>query len=415
MSIDNANQQARSSRRDFLRASAAASAALPFAGAAGAAAGNEIPASGEVRRYATLGRTGLRIADVSFGSSRLRPGQEDLVHMALERGINYFDTAESYTRGDSETVLGNALKGKRDQVVVTSKVVTAEDVGAKWLMDMLEGSLRRLQMDYVDVYMNHAVNDVAVMQNPEWHAFIDKARQQGKIRYAGMSGHAGRLIECLDYVFDEDLVDVVLVAHNFGQDPKFYEGVTRSMDFVATQQDLPRVLAKGKAKNVGITVMKTLKGARLNDMRPFETGGATFAQAALRWVLSNPQVDSAVITMNSAEKINEFLGASGWRKLASGDMELLERYAMLNGDSYCRHVCNDCEGACPYGVPIADVLRTRMYAVDYQDVAFARDEYAMLKTNAAACLSCDGQPCASACTHRIPIDQFCAPTHRLLA
>ena len=335
--------------------------------------------------------------------------------MALDRGINYFDTAESYTRGDSETVLGKALKGKRDQVVVTSKVVTAEDVGAKWLMEMLDGSLRRLQMDYVDVYMNHAVNDVAVMQNPEWHSFIDKARQQGKIRYAGMSGHAGRLIECLDYVFDEDLVDVVLVAHNFGQDPKFYESVTRSMDFVATQQDLPRVLAKGKAKNVGITVMKTLKGARLNDMRPFETGGATFAQAALRWVLSNPQVDSAVITMNSAEKINEFLGASGWRKLAIGDMELLERYAMLNGDSYCRHVCNDCEGACPYGVPIADVLRTRMYAVDYQDVAFARDEYAMLKTNAAACLSCDGQPCASACTHRIPIDQFCAPTHRLLA
>ena len=415
MSIDNANQQTRSSRRDFLRASAAASAALPFAGAAGAAAANEIPASGEVRRYATLGRTGLRISDVSFGSSRLRPGQEDLVHMALERGINYFDTAESYTRGDSETVLGKALKGKRDQVVVTSKVVTAEDVGAKWLMEMLEGSLQRLQMDYVDVYMNHAVNEVAVMQNPEWHAFVDKAKQQGKIRYAGMSGHAGRLIECLDYVFDEDLVDVVLVAHNFGQDPKFYESVTRSMDFVATQQDLPRVLAKGKAKNVGITVMKTLKGARLNDMRPFETGGATFAQAALRWVLSNPQVDSAVITMNSAEKINEFLGASGWRKLASGDMELLERYAMLNGDSYCRHVCNDCEGACPYGVPIADVLRTRMYAVDYQDVAFARDEYAMLKTNAAACLSCDGQPCASACTHRIPIDQFCAPTHRLLA
>ena len=415
MSTDNANRQARSSRRDFLRTSAAASVALPFAGAAGAAATNEAAAPGEVRRYATLGRTGLRISDVSFGSSRLRPGEENLVHMALDRGINYFDTAEGYTRGNSETVIGNALKGKRDQVVITSKVVTAEDVGAGWLMEMLEGSLRRLQMDYVDIYMNHAVNEVAVMQNPEWHAFIDKAKQQGKIRYAGMSGHAGRLIECLDYVFDEDIVDVVLVAHNFGQDPKFYESVTRSMDFVATQQDLPRVLAKGKAKNVGITVMKTLKGARLNDMRPFETGGATFAQAALRWVLSNPHVDSAVITMNSAEKIDEYLGASGWRKLASGDMELLERYAMLNGDSYCRHVCNDCEGACPYGVPIADVLRTRMYAVDYQDVAFARDEYAMLKTNAAACLSCDGQPCASACTHRIPIDQFCAPTHRLLA
>ena len=60
------------------------------------------------------------------------------------------------------------------------------------------------------------------------------------------------------------------------------------MDWVATQQDLPRLLAKGKAKGVGVTVMKTLRGARLNDMRPYEKDDATYAQAALRWVLSKP-------------------------------------------------------------------------------------------------------------------------------
>ena len=399
-------------RRDFLRLGAAATAALPLASVA--APTSEMPL-GEVRRYATLGRTGLSISDVSFGSSGLRPGGEDLVHLALEKGINYFDTAEGYTRGQSETILGETLKGKRDKVVITSKAVTEADSGADELMERLEGSLRRLQTDYVDVYMNHAVNDIDVVANPEWHAFIDKAKQQGKIRFSGLSGHAGRLIECLDYAFDEDIADVVLVAHNFGQDPAFYEGITRSMDFVATQQDLPRVLAKGKAKNVGITVMKTLKGARLNDIRPYETGGATFAQAALRWVLSNPHVDAAVISMNSAEKINEFLGASGWRELAYDDRALLERYLALNGESYCRHVCNDCEGACPFGVPIADVLRTRMYAVDYRDLAQAREEYALLKGNAQACISCDGQPCASACTHGIPIADFCRPVHGLLA
>ena len=399
-------------RRDFLRMGAAASAALPLAGVA--AQTSEMPA-GEVRRYATLGRTGLSVSDISFGSSGLSAGGEDAVHFALERGINYFDTAESYRRGQSETVLGETLKGKRDKVVITSKVVTEADSSADWLMERLEGSLRRLQMDYVDIYMNHAVNDVAVVRNPEWHAFIERAKEQGKIRFSGLSGHAGRLIECLDYAFDEDIADVVLVAHNFGQDPAFYEGITRSMDFVATQQDLPRVLAKGKEKNVGITVMKTLKGARLNDMRPFETGGATFAQAALRWVLSNPHVDAAVISMNSVEKIDEFLGASGWRELAYDDRRLLERYLALNGESYCRHVCNDCEGACPFGVPIADVLRTRMYAVDYGDLAQAREEYALLKGNAQACISCDGQPCASACTHGIPIADFCRPVHGLLA
>ena len=399
------------SRRQFLRAGAAASAAAPLA----SALANDLTQPGEVRRYATLGRTGLKISDVSFGTASLRPGQENLVHFALERGINYFDTAESYSGGNSETVLGKALKGKRDQVVITSKVVTEPDSSAEWLMDALDGSLKRLQMDYVDIFMNHAVNDIAVMRNPEWHAFIDRAKQQGKIRFAGMSGHAGRLIDCLEYAFDEDIVDAVLVAHNFGQDPKFYERVTRSMDWVATQQDLPRLLAKGKAQGVGVTVMKTLRGARLNDMRPYEKDDATYAQAALRWVLSNPHVDAAVITMNSVDKVNEFLGASGWRKLAYHDMRLLEQYARLNHATYCDNVCNDCAGACPYGVPIEEVLRTRMYAVDYQDVTLARREYGMLKSNAEACLSCDGQPCANACTHGISIAEFCGPTHTLLA
>ena len=402
----------RTNRRGFLRAGAAATAALPFAAHA---ATEEVAQPGEVKRYATLGRTGLEISDISMGTASLRSGLEHVVHHALDAGINYFDTAESYARSQSETTLGNALKGRRDKVVITSKTMTEPDTDAGELMARLEASLKRLQTDYVDVYMNHAVNNVAVMKNDEWHAFVATAKEQGKIRFAGMSGHGGRLIECLDHVFDEDMVDVVLVAHNFGQDPKFYEGLTRDFDFVATQQDLPRVLAKGKAKNVGVTVMKTLKGARLNDMRPFERDGGTFAQAAFRWCLSNPHVDAVVITMNSIERVDEYLGASGWRKLAAGDRGLLERYAAMNGASYCRHVCNDCEGACPYGVPIADVLRTRMYAVDYQDARLAREEYARLPVNAAACLSCDGQPCASACTHGIPIDRFCAPTHRLLA
>lgn len=400
-----------SNRRDFLRWSAAASA-LPFAVPTMAA---EVNRPGEVKRYNKLGRTGYEISDISFGSSNLRVGQEDLVHLAMDRGINYFDTAESYARTQSETTLGRALKGKRDQVVITSKAMTKADTGADELMSRLEASLGRLQTDYVDIFMNHAVNDIEVVRNPEWHAFIDKAKEQGKIRFSGVSGHAGHLIECLDYVFDNDLVDAVLVAHNFGQDPKFYERITRSIDWIATQEDLPRVLAKGKEKNVGITVMKTQHGARLNDMRPYETGEATTSQAALRWVLTNPHVDAAVITMNTAEKIDEYLGASGYRELAAGDMDLLETYAQVTGSSYCVNVCSDCEGSCPYDVPIAEVLRTRMYAVDYRDTAMARDEYRLLKTNATACLTCSGEPCANACTHGLAIDKLCGPTHRLLA
>ena len=119
--------------------------------------------------------------------------------------------------------------------------------------------------------------------------------------------------------------------------------------------------------------------------------------------------------MKSKADIDEYLGASGAGELASGDMELLIRYAALNGASYCRHACNDCAGTCPHDVQISDVLRTRMYAVDYGDLAFARDEYGKLAVNAGACLSCSGEPCSGACTHGISISDFCAGTHPILA
>ena len=397
-------------RRDVLRLGAVSSV-MPIASVA---AGQESPPAGEVRRYVRLGRTELEISDVSFGSSRLRRGGEHLIHHALDRGINYFDTADGYSAGASEHTIGRALEGRRDKVVIASKFVAGADETRVSLMRALDTSLRRLRTDYIDVYFNHAVNDIARMANPEWHEFTAMAKQQGKIRFTGMSGHGPRLIECLDYVFDRDLVDVVLVAYNFGQDPSFLSNITRSFR-LPEQPDLPRVLAKAKARDVGVVTMKTLMGARLNDMRPYETGGGTFSQAAFRWVLSDANVDALVISMTGEDQIDEYLGGSGGLPVSSEDVALLERYAVTNGITYCRHACSQCEGACPYGVPIPDVLRTRMYATDYGDVRFAREEYARLEDNAAACLSCTGAPCASACPHGIDLPAFAPATHRMLA
>ena len=397
-------------RRDLLRLGAVSSV-IPLASVA---AGQEVPASGEVRRYVRLGRTELEVSDISFGSSRLRRGGEHLVHHALDRGINYFDTADGYSAGASEHTIGRALEGRRDKVYIASKFQAGKDATRVSLMRALDTSLRRLRTDYIDVYFNHAVNDVARIANPEWHEFTARAKQEGKIRFTGMSGHGPRLIECLDYVFDEDLVDVVLVAYNFGQDPSFVANMTRSFR-LPVQPDLPRALAKAKSKDVGVVTMKTLMGARLNDMRPYETGGATFSQAAFRWVLADANVDALVISMTEETQIDEYLGGSGGLPVSSEDVALLERYAVTNGITYCRHACSVCEGACPYGVPIPDILRTRMYATDYGDVRFAREEYARLEENASACLSCTGEPCAGACPHGIDLPAFAPATHRMLA
>ena len=368
-----------------------------------------------VRHYATLGRTGLKIADISFGSSRLRSGQENLVRHALDRGVNYIDTAESYTDTVSETVIGNAIKGRRSDVILASKTHAAADASVKSIMTSLEGSLRRLGTDHVEIYFNHAVNDIAKLKNPEWFEFAERAKQQGKILFTGISGHAGRLVDVVNYATENDLVDVMLLAQNFGQDPEFYERFTRSFDFVANQPALPQAMHKAKEKGIGIIAMKVLRGARLNDMRPFEKGGRTYAQAAFKWTLSNPDVDAAIISMKSTDNIDEYLGASGDTNVTAYDESLLRTYASLTDLTYCRHACNDCEGSCPYGVDIADVLRTRMYAVDYGDTEFARREYATIATDASACLGCSGEPCRNACTHEINIARLCAPTHQMLA
>ncbi|HEV7988313.1 MAG TPA: aldo/keto reductase [Candidatus Binataceae bacterium] len=400
-------------RREFIRSGTLAGLGVGLATLTGSASA-AIPSTPEVRRYTVLGRTGMKISDISFGADRLSPGEEDLVRHAYDRGINYFDTAETYRGGDSETTLGNALRGKRDKVFLTSKTLAEPDTRKEAMMQALEGSLRRLQTDHVDVYFNHAVNDVARLKNPQWYEFAEAAKKQGKIRFTGMSGHAGHLTECLDYALDSGKFDVILCAYNFGQDPRFYQRFLGGFDMVARQPDLPRVIKKASQRGVGVVVMKTLMGARLNDMRQYERDGATFAQAAFRWVLSNREVGGLIVSMTSREAIDEYLGASGSASVAAEDLPLLERYARVNGSSYCKHGCNACEGACPAEVAIADVMRTRMYAVDYGDLRMARDEYAMIAHNAEACLSCSAKPCAGACPHGLKIDALTAPAHRLL-
>ena len=387
-------------RREFLRRGAAlglAPALLPFA------AGAETPSTTpRVRRRVPLGKTGLEMPDIAFGASRLRD-DVSVVHHALERGITYFDTAEDYTGGSSEETLGRALVGRRDEVVLTTKTMAGRRASQADLFEALEGSLRRLRTDRIDIYMNHAVNEVGRLRNDAWYEFASRAKEQGKIRFTGISGHGGRLVECLDVAIDESLVDVILVAHNFGQDPAFYERFTGRFDFVAMQPDLPRVMKKARQAGIGVIAMKTLRGARLNDMRPYEGAGATFAQAAFRWVLAGGLADGLIVTMRDAAQVDEYLGASGWTTEHAADAGLLTRHARVSTTTQCRYGCRSCEGACPAGVSIPDALRARMYLEDYEAPELARAALPETGLRADACGSCDGSPCASACPHGIDI------------
>jgi hypothetical protein len=410
-------QPPRLPRRAFLRRGARATLgayALTLAGRAGAEEDDKALDFSEprVRRFKTLGNTGLSISDISMGTSRTR--RAGVVRHAFDRGINYFDTAESYQDGESEKAVGQALHGVRDQVFIATKTITRPDDSWRTLMDRLHSSLTRLQTDHVDVYFNHAVNNLARLKIDAWYEFATRAKQQGKIRFTGMSGHGGRLIDCLNHALDNDLIDVVLAAYNFGQDPAFYERFTANFDFVANQVGLPKVLAKAKSKGVGVIAMKTLMGGRLNDLAKYEWPGSTFPQAAFRWVLSSANVDALIVSMKERQQIDRYLAASGRSAVRARDLRLLDDYASRNGAAYCRPACDACEASCPKGVPISDVLRARMYAVDYEDPAFAADAYAKLGAGASPCATCADQPCLGSCPYGLPIPDLTGEAARRL-
>jgi predicted aldo/keto reductase-like oxidoreductase len=123
-------------------------------------------------------------------------------------------------------------------------------------------------------------------------------------------------------------------------------------------------------------------------------------------VLSSPRVDALIISMTGTELIDEYVAASGEPERRGEHLELLERYARLQSARYCRPGCNLCEDACPERVQIAEVLRTRMYDVDYGDPALALEDYAKLGAGASACLTCAHQACLGACPYGIPIPEF---------
>src|ERR1700733_11462840 len=162
-----------------------------------------------IMEYATLGNTGLLVSKLCFGTMTFgdgrglfkaisgvgQAGADELIRTSIDGGINFFDTADNYTEGESEKILGQSLKNlniARKEVVIATKVYGrtgpgCNDVGASrgHIMDAVEGSLRRLQTDHIDLYQIHG-ND-AVTPIEETLAALDALVQQGKVRYLGCS------------------------------------------------------------------------------------------------------------------------------------------------------------------------------------------------------------------------------------
>ena len=161
--------------------------------------------------YRTLGRTGLRVSEVGFGAwaiggpSKLGDveigwgGVDDAaslraIEAAFDAGVTFFDTSDAYGAGRSEVLIGKALRAKRDQVVIATKVGNrtsadgkwVKDFSKQWILEGIEASLKRLGMEYVDLYQLHSPTDTADYREEAFEA-LEALKVKGKIRYYGVS------------------------------------------------------------------------------------------------------------------------------------------------------------------------------------------------------------------------------------
>lgn len=389
------------SRRSFLRQATLAGGAVA-AGPLGLAASS--PAEVPTMRSRVLGRTGLRVSEIGFGGFPVDDPQ--IVRYALDRGINYIDTAHCYRGGRSEEIIGTALKGRRDQVVLTTKWCphhVGKPATRKVFLEMLDRSLKRLQTDHVDIVLNHEVGKdsdgvgVDRLKNPEMFEAFEAARQAGKVRFLGASGHDPDLMAVMHHAVEGGRFDVLLCRYSFLDYP---------------EQD--RLIDGAHAKGVGFIAMKTLAGAKGADLDRFRDRYTTFKQAALKWVLSNAKVSNLIISINSTRQVDEYVPASG-RPLQKADLEILKEYEETFSTQVCRF-SGACLPACPANVRIADILRFSMYYHEYRQENRALESYAKLVASerAAHCAHCAGF-CEQACDYDLPIRTLLLRAHAALA
>jgi aryl-alcohol dehydrogenase-like predicted oxidoreductase len=310
-------------------------------------------------KYRKLGNTGLIVSELALGSMQFggkmnmgNLGQEDtrrMVKLALDRGINFIDTADVYSLGESETLLGNALKGIREEIVLATKVrlPMSENFNRSGatrvnIMREVEDSLRRLQTDYIDLYQVHGWDSITPLE--ETLRSLDDLVRQGKVRYIGLSNlmawQAATAVMLQEHLGLEKYVTAQM----------YYSLVGRGLEY--------EFLSFAEYHNIGILVWSPLAGgflagkysranpslagtrfAEAGQFVPFEKEmgyrvidvlkevaarhNASPARVALSWVLGRPAVSSVIIAARKAEQLEDNIRAVDLR-LSEDEVRLLD-------------------------------------------------------------------------------------------
>jgi predicted aldo/keto reductase-like oxidoreductase len=388
------NIRKRINRREFIKAGVCggAAAALGLTGLSEIAEGASMTlAESPLPVYRTLGRTGLKITVVSFGAM-LTP-EPEVIRAGLDQGINYIDTARVYLKGKNEEVVAQAIKGRRDKIYLATKARPASDTKNEIFRDV-EESLTSLRTDYIDVLQLHNLKSKERAFLPEVRAALAKLRQEGKVRFFGVTTHTNEAEVVNAVASDPDrFFDTVLVKYNF-----------------TSGRDVKEAIARAAQAGIGVVAMKTQAGG----YKTSALGPISPHQAALKWALSDTNVTAAIPGMMDFSHLKEDISVMGMMKLTRREEQILARYGEAISPYYCQ-LCGRCEGLCSRGVAISDINRCLMYAEAYDSLDLAVDTYREIPPRASlkACLECS--ECTASCVKGINIPAKLERASRLFA
>ena len=391
----------RLNRRHFFTALGSGVLGLGFADRikaepAGTRPGPEEGSAPKIKKFNPLGKTGLKVSDVSCGAISLF--ESNVLRYAYECGVNYFDTAEGYLRGKGETYVGQGLKEVRDKVIITTKhpFNFSQKIDRASVIKRMEDSLKRLQSDYVDVAMAHGVGDLEpLLNNQEIMSAYDQLKKDGKVRFTGFSTHNAK--HTLKQALETDFPQVVLVMYNH------MEG-----------QEIEPLIKAVREKGIGTVAMKIFAGGMQGNLKNMVSPETSYPQAAIRWVMSNPAIDTCIPTLSSYSHVEEYVAASGL-PLDRSALAMLSRYRRQAHSLYCRVSCTECLTACPHNVAVNDVLRYAMYFEHYRMEKEAIAYYAEMDADSKplGCTDCAG-PCEKACPYGLKVKPRLLHAHTLL-
>jgi len=380
-----------SNRRDFLRNSTAAGVGIAATGLFSRRIFSQEQSGFQRITYRDLGSTGFKVSEIGFGAMNMR--DPELVHAAIDNGINYIDTANGYMKGVNEEVIGSVMKTKRDKVFLTTKISPQSPDN---MSEMIETSLKRLQTDHVDLLLLHGygiknrkhVLDDAILK------FFDDTRDKGYTRFVGFSTHK----------FDDEISEAAVES-------KFWEAVLVPYNYISPQS-VSASIKKVREAGLAVIGMKNLLNINtrprksLEDIRENKNGPVTYAQAHLKWVLSNTYIDTIIPGVTSFEQLAENIAVMG-KKMSYEDHNILYRFAEHNKGSHCFDLegCTGCKGKCPKGVEINEINRCLGYAYGYGDIRLAHENYHELSRSNRIDICADCEECAVKCANGLNLTE----------